>query len=96
VTLTGQTSGATRAELIAVAEELASTYFGTECVVVELSDESCETTSVQYANGQVAVAHSSFSATFEAKEHHEVEARSYGPGRCRKCEKDSWPQNPLP
>jgi hypothetical protein len=96
MTLTGQTSGRTRAELITMAEGLAATYYGTECVVVTLSDEACETTEVQYGNGQVAVAHTSFSATFEAEEHHEVGARSYGPGRCRKCEKDSWPQNPLP
>lgn len=96
MTLTGETSGQTRAELIAVAEGLASTYFGTDCVVVELSNETVERTQIQYANGQVAMAHSVFSATFEADEHHEVEARSYGPAKCRKCERDSWPQNPLP
>jgi hypothetical protein len=32
MSLTGETSGQTRAELIAVAEELASTYFGTGLV----------------------------------------------------------------
>jgi len=96
MTLTGQTSGASRTEIISKAEQLAAAYFGTECVVVTLSDETCETTELQYGNGQVAVAHSFFSATFEADEHHDVGARSYGPARCRNCERDSWPQNPLP
>ena len=96
MTLTGQTSGASRAEITTKAEQLAAAYFGTECVVVTLRDESCETTDVRYADGRTVLSHSEFSAAFDADEHHDVEARSYGPGKCRKCSKDSWPQNPLP
>lgn len=95
VTLTGQTSGASRAEITSKAEQLATAYFGTECVMVTLRDESCETTDVQYGNGQVAISHSVFTAAFDADEHHDVEARSYGPGKCRKCGREDWPQRPL-
>ncbi|WP_431796498.1 hypothetical protein [Microbacterium enclense] len=42
------------------------------------------------------VVRATFTAAFDAHEHHPLEGRSYGPDRCRRCGEGSWPQAPLP
>lgn len=83
-TLTGTLYGATRAELLTAAAGRAAEYFGTACVAVRLENER--------PHGTL----SGFNAEFRAREHHEVEVPTYGPGKCRGCDRSSWPQDPLP
>lgn len=82
--LTGELIGANRAEIIAKATRSAETYFGTPCVAVRLNDE----------HPHPVLSH--FVAKFEAREHHAIRTRTYGPDRCRDCGRDSWPHAPLP
>lgn len=81
--LKGTLYGATRADIVKQAEAKATTYFGTGCVVVTLENER--------PHGVL----DGFNAEFSAAVRHDLERRTYGPDRCRKCDRDSWPHNPL-
>lgn len=92
-TLTGGASGTNRADLQKKAEQIAAEYFGTTCVDVRLRDAESDTLT-RSADGELARV--TFQANFDAREHHDVEARAYGPNVCIRCDRKSWPQNPLP
>ena len=91
MTLKGSVSGSTRAEMMTAAQDAAANYLGTECVEITLVDERVAEDQIPTDPERV-----SFAAEFYADEHHDLERRSYGPDQCRKCGKQSWPQNPLP
>lgn len=84
-TLKGSLVGKSRLEMVSTAIQRAEKYFGTNCVGVVLENERTHAMLVD-----------TFLADFTAREQHTIEIRSYGPDRCRKCGRDSWPQQPLP
>jgi len=88
--LTGYTAGDSRADLIDKAVSIAVGYFGIECVQVRLRDERM-VQEIRTINGKTIA----FEAEFLAQEHHNIEGKSYGPGACRDCKRDSWPHSPL-
>lgn len=79
--LTGSVTGNTRKVMVADVKESAVRYFETPCVVVTFKGERAEP--------------NWFSAEYEAKVFHDIEHRSYGPGICRGCGKETWPDRPL-
>lgn len=81
--LRGSIHGATRTEIIAQARQKTAAYFGTECVTIKLEDEKPHPLM------------SGFTASFVGIVWHDVESRTYGPGKCRGCKKEDWPQHPL-
>lgn len=83
--LEGSLVGQSRADLLERATTHAGKYFGTNCVAVTLTNERTH-----------GMLQDTFLAEFVATEQHQIELRSYGPDRCRKCGRDSWPQQPLP
>lgn len=83
--LTGHLVGPSREAIMIEASARSAAYFGTECVAVELSNERTHSMLVD-----------TFLADFAATEHHVIEVSHYGPDRCAKCGRESWPQQPLP
>ena len=79
--LSGAIIGANRTDIIARVKKAASDYFQTGCVVVALTAERIE------GDG--------FAADYTARIFHDVEGRTYGPGICRGCGQENWPQHPL-
>ena len=91
--LTGSVIGSSRAYLMKRAVEIAVEYYGTSCVVVELREEGAETV-VRMINDRVVRV--VFSCDFIAEIHHDLDAKAYGPDKCRGCDQESWPHDRLP
>lgn len=71
----------TRAQLVLYVEEKAAQYFNTKCIAISLENE-------RFDGDQ-------FVADYTAWVYHDVESKSYGPGVCRGCGKQDWPQDRL-
>jgi len=91
--LRGIASGDDRAGVKAMAEKLAALYFSTECLSIRLRDAEATIGIELVPGGRESV---TFGVPFEAQVNHRVETPAYGPGRCRKCGKESWSESPLP
>jgi hypothetical protein len=81
--LVGSETGETRSIIVAKITAKAVKYFETECVRVKIVTEKqhpmLSLVNVEY----VAVVW------------HDLDSRTYGPDRCRACDKSSWPHAPL-
>jgi hypothetical protein len=96
IVLRGSVTGMNRADMIDSAKQIARDYFALDktpdCIAVVLRNESV----LNELRGEGRVLRATFEADFSAQEHHDVESKVYGPGQCRVCKQDSWPQHPLP
>ena len=91
--ISGHVTGMNHSNLESAAKAIAAVYYDTDCVVVDLTNEGMFTTD-KSLSGRVLTRE--FSADFTAQINHEIARPTYGPGKCRGCGKESWPDAPLP
>jgi hypothetical protein len=72
-----------RSQMIRIARAKAAAYFETDCVAIKLENERPHS----LLEG--------FNADFTGIVWHEVETPIYGPGKCRKCDREDWPHRRL-
>ena len=86
MTLQGHAQGKSRKDLLRKAAEYAIEYYGTECVEITLSHETCNAEIIETTLGELpgSVA---YHADWEAEEKHHMETLVYGPAKCRDCGK---------
>ena len=84
MTLTGQVQGTNRKDLTTKATKAAATYYGTLCVLVELSDEETLTIPQPTFDNPHAEIITGYQATYTAKEDHSTTCTRH----CPTCGKD--------
>jgi len=91
--ITGSVMGLNHSALIHEAESIAATYYGTDCVYVELANEGVW--SIDRTLTEITLTRE-FSADFIAQVHHDLRPVVRGPNECSRCGEKSWPHDPLP
>lgn len=85
MSLAGTGSGPTRADIIKQAMETATSYYGIECVGVQLSNEVTLTINDGTTGDPWATANGGFAADWVADIKHNYWEGSYGRIECRHC-----------
>ena len=95
--LKGSVDGGSRWAMLATAEAVAVTFFGTACVQVRLAAPELEHIgSEASSDGSTTHELARFSASFEAQEHHKVERPVYGFPKCTRCGGEEYSGMTLP
>lgn len=89
MTLTGQLTGTSRADIEKQARDIAARYFDTECVSVVLSEETADTAQIETTAIESALRYGTgetvFTANWKATERHRSDNPVYGFPRCIRC-----------
>lgn len=87
MSLTGSSRAEDRAAIIKEARHAASTYYGHNCLVVALSNETCEEERMRLGP-DIERTTVTYTAKWEATVQHQMVTQTYGHDYCTGCKKE--------